>query len=238
MIHTALSAIGWVSGGPVAVIEALRDAVGPDGTLVMPSHSGQLSDPANWGAPAVPADWVQIIRNTLPAFTPATTPTRGMGVVAELFRTWPGTVRSNHPHCSFAANGPLAEQIIAEHQLESPVGRQSPLAKAYELDATILLIGVGFDRCTMLHLAEDLAWPDRTPQQAGGPLLINGEQEWVFYKCPPDTNVDHFIPVGDRLIEEKKARTTKIGSADTITVSARLCVDTAVDIWRHTTPPQ
>jgi aminoglycoside 3-N-acetyltransferase len=75
-------------------------------------------------------------------------------VVAELFRSLPGVLRSGHPHRSFAAAGPHAAEITARHELESPVGEGSPLRVMYELGGSVLLLGVGHDKSTALHLAE------------------------------------------------------------------------------------
>lgn len=169
LVHCSLRSLGWISGGPVAVVQALLDAVGTNGTIAMPAHSRELTDPANWTAPPVPPAWVEIIRATMPAFEPATTPSSGMGAVAELFRTWPGAHRSAHPATSMAALGRDAEEITARHLLSDPFGPTSPSGSLYRLKAKVLLIGVGFNRCTALHLAEHIRWPDRPTVQEGPP---------------------------------------------------------------------
>ena len=111
LVHSALSALGWVCGGAQTVVEALLDALGPDGTLVAPSHTGGNSDPAAWGNPPVPEPWWPVIREHMPAFDPRVTAAHGMGAIAEAVRTWPGARRSAHPQVSFSAVG--AQQVDA-----------------------------------------------------------------------------------------------------------------------------
>ncbi|MFJ9160320.1 aminoglycoside N(3)-acetyltransferase [Streptomyces griseoviridis] len=154
LVHSALSRLGWVNGGPVAVVQGLLDAIGPGGTLVVPAHSGNLSDPALWSRPPVPEQWWERIRATMPAYDPRTTRSHGVGVLPETVRTWPGALRSAHPHTSFAAVGPRAAQVVEGHAHDCRLGERSPLARLEELGARVLMLGTGYDTCTGFHLAE------------------------------------------------------------------------------------
>jgi aminoglycoside 3-N-acetyltransferase len=153
LVHSSLSKLGWVAGDAAAVVLALLAAVGPEGTLVLPTHTN-MSNPAAWRHPPVPEAWWQTILDERPPFDPRSTPTHGVGAIAECFRSWPGALRSDHPEASFAALGPNAERITAGHQLAFMLGEGSPLARLYELDAEVLLLGVGHANNTSLHLGE------------------------------------------------------------------------------------
>ncbi|MGA5224329.1 aminoglycoside N(3)-acetyltransferase [Streptomyces koyangensis] len=154
LAHTSLSSLGWVCGGPVTLVQALLDAVGPDGTLAVPTHSGDNSDPSGWGNPPVPESWWPAVRANMPPYDPRTTPSHGVGVVPETLRTWPGALRSAHPQTSFAALGPGARALVEDHALDCRLGEQSPLARLEESGARVLLLGAGYGSCTAFHLAE------------------------------------------------------------------------------------
>lgn len=236
LVHSSLSAIGWVSGGGAAVILSLRDAVTASGTLVMPAQSAQLTDPRGWSRPAIPEAWHDVVRATMPPFDPRTTPSRGMGVVAEAFRTEHGVLRSPHPSCSFAALGPLAHEITAQQPLEDPFGEESPLARLYRSGARILLLGVGFARCTAFHLAERRAWPDRPLVDEGAPLVVEGERRWVAYRRPAFDETA-FPAAGRLLLEAGVGRTGWVGSAFCHLLPMVASIDVVVERWRGSPDP-
>ncbi len=182
IVHSSLSRLGWIVGGAQAVVEALVGVVGSDGTLIMPTQSAHLSEPSRWSNPPVPASWLSTIRATMPAYDSRLTPTRAMGAVVECFRSLDGVVRGPHPRLSFAGYGPLAEQIVAPHELDAGLGPESPLGRLYERGAKVALLGVGHSNNTSFHLAEYLAWwPDKRDHQEGSPILIDGARQWVTY---------------------------------------------------------
>lgn len=227
VVHSSLSAIGWVVGGPQTILDGLLDSVGATGTVTMPAHSGGLSEPSNWQNPAVPSEWWDTIRAEMAPFDAHLTPLREMGAVAEAFHRLPGTLRSNHPTVSHLAYGPLAETITSEHQLEFGLGDASPLGHLYDANAKIVLIGVDHDNNTSLHLAENRAeWPGRPIRRQGSPVIRDGRREWVTYD-ELDPNTDDFIDVGRAHAEAREERVVTLGAGFVRCIDMRSLVDFA-----------
>jgi aminoglycoside 3-N-acetyltransferase len=229
MVHSSLGRIGWTVGGPVTVIRALLQAVGPHGTVAMPAESAGVSDPNGWNDPRVKLEWHDTVRAHLPVFDPLTTPTT-MGAIPEAFRTLPATVRSNHPLVSVCANGQLAQEITKHHALSFSEGLGTPFEKLYLLDAFTLLLGVGFDRCTSLHYAESLI-PSRRTATSLFPIMQNGARIWMEV---PDMAADdgvHFPVVGAKFVTEREVRVGRVGCTDAAFFSTRKLVDFAKDYF-------
>jgi aminoglycoside 3-N-acetyltransferase len=214
-----------VNGGSVAVVQALLDVITPDGTLIMPAHSGEYSDPSYWQHPPVPEAWWQTIRDTMPAFDPRFTPTRGMGRIAETFRTWPDALRSSNPQDSFAAWGRYAEFITANHTLDFGLGDQSPLARIYDLDGYVLLLGVPYGNNTSFHLGEYRA-PGWKIEMQGAPIFEDGQRVWKTFTTF-EVDADCFDELGADFEKAHPVKIGLVGSATARLFSQRAAVDFA-----------
>lgn len=229
MVHTSLSSLGFVCGGPQIVIEALLETVGVSGTIMMPTQSWKNLDPTCGVHWEEPEEWWQTIRDNWPAYDKNITPTNTMGAVAEMFRKWPGAVRSDHPARSVAAWGKYAEYLTQDHDLSNIFGEGSPVGKLYELDGYVLLIGVGYDKNTSIHLADARAeYPGKHNCTEHSAIMENGKRIWKSY----DTlfvDGEDFEQIGEAFEAAYPVKKVTLGNAVIRFMKQRDIVDFAVE---------
>jgi aminoglycoside 3-N-acetyltransferase len=232
LLHSSTKSLGFVVGGTQAVVEALLDVIGPDGTLVVPTHTPENTDPARWRNPPVPEAWWPTIRAQTPGFDRARTPSRWMGAIAETVRVWPGALRSDHPQVSFAAMGRHAADITEGHRLDDALGEHSPLGAVYRLDGKVLLVGCGHDSNTSLHLAE---WRQAAPPRGKTGASVrrpDGTGEWITWTDVREDEAD-FAELGATFEATGGAVIGSVGRATARLMSQRALVDFAT-AWMAT----
>ncbi|KRA44973.1 aminoglycoside 3-N-acetyltransferase [Devosia sp. Root635] len=228
LVHAGLRSVGPMLGGPDALINALCDAVGPEGTILgycdWNYDDRDLADPA--------------LRAQVPPFDPARSrATRDNGAFPELLRTTPGAFRSANPGASMAALGRRAEWFTADHALDYGYGPQSPLGKLVAAGGKTLLVGAPLDTMTLLHHAEHLAdIPGKRLRRYQSPLLVAGQTVWrdfeEFDTSDPVVDGladDYFEEVVEDFLATGQGRRGLIGHAPSVLVAAPAIVAFAVD---------
>jgi len=203
-VHSSLSSFGHVEGGAEAVVGGLREATGAGGTLVVPIFQHFF-----WGGPNQVWD-----RDNSPSL---------MGAISEKVRTWDGARRSHHAPHPIAAIGKWAEDLAERHN-RSDFSPDSPFARLLELDALVMLIGVTYNSCTLIHLLEEqteVAY--REWVELSGTVVEDGietEKCYPFLKRKDGVKND-FFPLGERMEEEGMVKLRKIGESEVRCFKAR-----------------
>jgi len=231
LVHASLRSLGWVTGGAPAVVSALREAVGPDGHVVVPTGTEANSRTSRLHqahiATLTPGE-VEKFHLDMPAFDKDATPS-GMGAISEALRTAQGAARSAHPQSSFAAIGPEADLLMADHPLECHLGPDSPLGKLHKMESHVLMIEVDYWAFTGFHLAEYLYTP-RPPKRTYACVVAtaDGARRWQEYD---DVVLDDqkFEDIGESLEKNMAVRHGKVGHAHCRLVPLQPAVDFAVE---------
>ncbi|PRY93646.1 aminoglycoside 3-N-acetyltransferase [Hasllibacter halocynthiae] len=211
-VHASMGAMGPVLGGARTVVAALADAVGAEGTLAMPAFSIDAYPASR----QLGRDLNPSLDEAVPGFDAALSPAAGVGAIAETFRTWPGTRRSGHPVVSICARGPAAAGLVRRHALAFACGEGTPLHSfALVPDSKVLLLGVGWNRCSLLHTAETLAAHQRVKHRRflwSDPET--GERFWRETSDVADDGDRLFPLVGERFEEMEAVARGHVGAAE------------------------
>lgn len=216
MLHASVKAVGPVMGGPNVILQALLDALGPDGTVMMyvgwhdiPDFVSELSAEAR-----------AVYHAEHPPFDPATArAVRDHGIMAEVLRTWPGAERSLNPEASMAAVGARAAWLTRDHSLDYGYGAGSPLAKLVEVGGRVLMLGAPLDTITLLHHAEyRAALRHKQVIRYPCPILRDGQTVWVEVEdfATGDPHDDYsFEAIAHDYLTLIRARRGTVGQAET-----------------------
>ena len=228
-VHSSLSSLGYVVNGALDVIDALIQIIDPkSGTILMPAHSGQLTDPINWKAPAIKKELIDIVKINMKPFNKKVTPIRERGVIPESFLRYPNIERSNHPLNSVIAMGRLAKYFTQIHDLHAPEGLDSPIGRLYKKEGNILLVGVGLSRCTAIHLAEYLVDVSYLYESELKVLTTNnGKNTFTKIKRYPNGS-EHFDKLMPDLKKQKLVKSLKYRNTVLFYFNIKPVVDFAV----------
>jgi aminoglycoside 3-N-acetyltransferase len=167
VVHSAFGGLSRAGHRAEGFIEALLERL-KHGTLIMPAMTWRTVTPDN------------------PVWDEQTTASH-VGVLSEIFRTRYAELRSVHPTHSVSARGPAAKEFVAGHFLhDTPCPAESPWGRLAAHDAHILLIGIGFENCTVLHHPEEIVAPE---------FYLKPASEAVLYHCTDRNGIVRVVPM-------------------------------------------
>jgi aminoglycoside 3-N-acetyltransferase len=239
MLHASMRAIGQILGGPDQVHQAIMECIQPAGTLMM--YLGTEGEQVYYALAR--GDFSAREETEILAYCPifdrySARARRSHGILAEFFRTWPGTMCSDNPGARMAAMGAKADWLVANHPLNYGYGPGSPLAKLYENNGKILLLGSDLDQVTILHYAEHIApIKNKRLSHFKAPFLKDGQRVWCeVEEFDTSTGIRQwpdrfFATILEKYIQENDIKSAKIGNALSYLISAKSLVDFAIPIF-------
>jgi aminoglycoside 3-N-acetyltransferase len=213
LVHSSLSALGWVEGGAETAIDALLDVLGGKGTLLMPSfpRGGEH----------------QLIRNGF--IFDVRSAASEMGAISETFRRRSGAVRSLHPTHSVAALGARTEELLSGHECcVTSCGHGTPFGKLAAAGGKILLLGCTHASNTTLHYVENTCGAPTLSRELFHPIVVTPEGRHCVVPTHPHMPGlrRQYERVERELVESGVQRNGKVGNAEARLINAREMVRT------------
>ncbi len=223
-VHSSLSSFGHVEGGAEAVVDALLEAVGPEGTLMVPTFNHMAREAFDG------SDDIFDLRTTRSV----------NGAITEAVRLRPEAHRSMHPTHPYAAIGPRARWLTSEHLHLKTFDERSPLGKLVAGGGKIVLLGVGMNSNTAAHVAETRAGVRCMGYRQNRRLvrLEDGSviEAWgVLWRGPGKCKVEWQAIEGE-LRRRGLIRDTRIGEAHVMLMLGRDMVDVTYELCLQMCP--
>lgn len=222
LVHSSLSKIGYLKDGPKTFVEALIEAVGQSGNVLMPTSPNA----------AYQLDYIREMK----AFDVLNSPSK-TGAITEFFRTYPGVVRSWHPTEPVSAYGPNAKELVKDHFGElTPYTANSPFRKVSDQGGKILYVGVTLSMAgTNLHTLEDAVdfkYPVYYSEEFDVRIIGDDGKEYQTKtkvhnpEFSKKRRCDDLIPM---FIEKGAMKKVKIGEAETLLVEAKRFLEVMIE---------
>ncbi len=234
MLHASVKAVGAVMGGPNTLLQALLEALSPNGTLMMYAGWEDIPDYLDELASEVQP----VYYANHPPFDPAISrAVRENSILAEFLRTWPGAKRSLNPECSMVAVGVQAAYLTEDHPLNYGYGPGSPLEKLVNLKGKVLLLSPLLDNITLLHYAENRAkMRQKQVIHYCCPVIRDGKTVWLDiedYETSEHHDDYDFEQIARAYLDEHPTPQHPVGAADSYLFDATTLVDFAIR-WLET----
>jgi aminoglycoside 3-N-acetyltransferase len=227
-LHASVRAVGDVAGGPDQIHLALRDAVGPAGTMIMYIGSPAYYDDVGRGC--LTAEEEAEVLEKQPALNALTDKAaRDFGTLAEFFRSYPGTLVNQHV-TRFGAVGWHAETILAPHPWNYAFGHDTPIERFMKLGGKIVLLGSDHDTVTFLHHVEHVVeFPNKKIARFKVPIDVDGKRVWhdmeEFDTSDAGAHANwparFFARIVDSYLRASRNKGGKVGDALTYVLPAR-----------------
>lgn len=216
LVHSSLRSFGYVQGGADAVIDALLEAVGAAGTVVVPTLS------------------FTVLKSWPLLFSVKRTPS-STGLITETLRLRRHARRSRHPVSSAAAIGAQAANVTAGHR-DTPCGPDSPYYRVFELGGKVVFFGASLGSNSVFHCAEEIAAPDYLGFATIEDAVIedvNGHRHTVTarrYDCIDRGITRHLGNMEPLFLERGLIERATIGESRTYVIEARENVEVSCEI--------
>lgn len=219
-IHSSLRSIGPIENGADGLIDAFKEYL-HDGLFIIPTHTWAN---VNKNSPIYDA------RNTVPC----------IGTLPKIAAFRKDGVRSLHPTHSVAVFGKNAQEFVKNEELsETPCPVGGVMSRLYDMNAKILLVGVGLERNTYLHAVDEMIdVKNRLNSETFKPTIIdlNGNErpskDYHTHYAKGIGDCSKYFPNYKNAFDHFGAiRYSKLGNAQVYCCDAKKITDITIRLW-------